>query len=436
MPATLAIDGGTPVRTTPWPSWPVHDEREVAALREVVESGNWGGFPSPNVQAKRFAEAFAAYHTARFGSCTSSGTAALEVALKAAGVARGDEVIIPALTFVATPAAALYMGAVPVFADIDPDTWCVDPDAVERALTPRTRAIVVVHLGSRMADMDAIMEIARRRRSLRVIEDCAHMHGGAWTSRAPQGGTTDLSGSSPPSPSAPLPSRGAGSIGDLGCFSFQNSKLMTAGEGGLILTNDEELDRRCHAYIDCGRLRPTDREATSQGVFGWNYRMTEFQAAVLNVQLERLPEQTRLREAHKQRLTDRLDGIDGVATLRQDERMTQRSGYGFYFKYSPEANGGIHRDRFLRALRAEGILCYGDFYSPVYRDPLFAWRDAGVDVDYSAVRCPVAERVAGEESIWLPHTVFLGTERDVDDIADAVEKVTEGLRAGEGGTGR
>jgi dTDP-4-amino-4,6-dideoxygalactose transaminase len=237
-----------------------------------------------------------------------------------------------------------------------------------------------------------------------VIEDCAHMHGGRWRDQ------------------------GAGSIGDLGAFSFQQSKLMTAGEGGLVITNDEELASRCHAYVDCGRLRAGDKPSESQGVFGWNYRMTEFQAAVLRVQLERLPEQQRLREEHKRLLTERLKQIDGVETLRMDERFTTPSGYGFYFRYRADRCGGVPRDKFVAALRAEGIFCYGDFYSPVYKDSLFAWRDAGVDADYSNVRCPVAERVASEESVWLPHQLFLGDEQDVEDIATAVSKVTEGLR--------
>jgi dTDP-4-amino-4,6-dideoxygalactose transaminase len=404
MSEALAIDGGTPVRQRPWPAWPVHDDREIEALRRVVESGNWGGFPSPNVNAKELAEAFAAHQTAQFGICTSSGTTAIEVALKAAGVRRGDEVIMPALTFVATAAAALYMGAVPVFADIDPETWCIDPREVEQAITERTRAIVPVHLGSRMADMDAIMAIARSR-GLRVIEDCAHMHGGRWNGK------------------------GAGSLGDLGAFSFQQSKLMTAGEGGMVITNDEELAGLCHAYVDCGRVRPGETAAAeSKGIFGWNYRMTEFQAAVLRVQLERLPEQQRIREQHKALLTERLDGIDGVSTLRMDERFTMPSGYGLYVRYHADRCGGVPRDRFLMALRAEGIYCHGAFYGPVYSDPLFAWRDAGVAADYTNVRCPVAERVAAEESVWLPHQLFLGTEQDVDDIATAVAKVAEGLR--------
>ena len=399
----LAIDGGAPVRTKPYPAWPVHDEREVQAVQKVIESGNWGGFPSPNQHAARFAEEFAAFHKARYGICTASGTTALEVALKAAGVRAGDEVIIPALTFVATAGAPLYMGAVPVFVDIDPDTWCIDAGLIEQAVTERTKAILPVHLGSRMADMDRIVEIAGRR-GLMVIEDCAHMHGGFWREQ------------------------GAGSIGHLGGFSFQNTKLMTAGEGGIVITNDDELASRCHSYVDCGRLRPGDKPDASQGVFGWNYRMTEFQAAILLVQLERLPEQTRVREENKRLLSERLNDIDGVDLLKQDDRVTAPSGYGFYFKYSADACGGVPRDRFVAALRAEGILCHGAFYEPVYKDVLFAWKDSGVEADYSAVHCPIAERVAYEESVWLPHQLFLGTSEDVDDIAAAIEKVTAAFR--------
>lgn len=403
MTEKLAVDGGTPVRSKRFHLWPVHDEREIDALREVVESGNWGGFPSPNVNASKFAEAFAAHQGAKFGICTSSGTTAIEVALKAAGLRAGDEVIIPALTFVATAAAALYMGAIPVFVDIDEGTWCLDPEKAEAATTSRTKAILPVHLGSRMADMDAIMDIARRH-DLRVIEDCAHMQGGAW-----QG-------------------RGAGSIGDLGAFSFQNSKLMTAGEGGLVLTSDEELAKICHAYVDCGRLRPGDAPPKAQGIFGWNYRMTEFQAAVLRVQLERLPQQQRVREANKSYLTERLQQIDGVETLREDDRMTTKSGYGLYFKYLSGRCGGKSRDEFFIALRYEGIPASGAFYEPVYRDKLFAWRDMNTGVDYSNVSCPIAERAAYEQSVWLPHQIFLGPREDVDDVVRAIEKVAGTFR--------
>jgi dTDP-4-amino-4,6-dideoxygalactose transaminase len=203
---------------------------------------------------------------------------------------------------------------------------------------------------------------------------------------------------------------------------------MTAGEGGIVLTSDEELATIAHAYVDCGRLRPGDAPPKAQGIFGWNYRITEFQAAVLRVQLERLPEQQRVREENKAYLTERLQEIDGVETLREDPRMTTKSGYGFYFKYLSERCGGRPRDDFFIALRYEGIPASGAFYEPVYRDKLFAWRDVISGVDYSGVSCPVAERAAYEQSIWLPHQIFLGPREDIDDVVRAIEKVTAAFR--------
>jgi len=394
----LAIRGGAPLRTKPWPDWPQHDERELRNLQRVVESGNWGGFPSPNVFAGEFAQKFADYHGAKYGICTTGGTTALEVSLRAAGLERGDEVLVPALTFYATAFAALVQGFKPVFVDVDPQTWCMDAAQIERHLTPDTRAILPVHLGSRMADMDRIGAIARER-GLRVIEDCAHMHGGFWRGR------------------------GAGTLGDLGAFSFQSSKLMTSGEGGIIITSDEAMEERCHAYVNSGRVKTTDREAAEGTMLGWNYRITEFQAAVLLAQLERLPEQIARRSENIAHFERRIAEIEGVSTLPQDDRMTQRSGYGVVLRYDERAWRGVSRDRFARALYAEGMKLNGAFYTPVYSNPLFAWKDAPIEVDYSQVHCPVAEKAAGKEMIWLPHEIFLGTSADVDDLCDAILKL-------------
>jgi len=398
----LAVRGGSPLRSRPWPAWPAHDEREQRNLARVLESGNWGGFPSPNVMAGEFAETFAAFHGARAGICTTGGTTALEVALRACGLEPGDEVIVPALTFYATAFAALVQGFKPVFVDIDPDTWCIDATQIEAHLTPDTRAILPVHLGSRMADMDAIMAIAESH-DLWVVEDCAHMHGGAWRGK------------------------GAGSIGDIGCFSFQSSKLMTCGEGGIIITSDESLEERCHAYVNSGRVKTTDRQASDGTMLGWNYRMTEFQAAVLLAQLERLPEQRAVRNRNVAHLERRVADIDGVSTLRVDERMTTRSGYGVVLRYDEDAWGGVSRDRFARALHAEGIRVFTAFYTPVYETNLFAWKDAPIEVDYSQVHCPVAEKAAYKEMLWFPHEMFLGTEADVDDLCEAILKIRENL---------
>lgn len=400
--AELAVNGGTPLRTKAWPSWPQHGDHEREYLLRVLDSGNWGGFPSPNVMAGEFAEKFAAHHGAKYGICTTGGTTALEVALKAVGLEQGDEVLVPALTFYATAFAALIQGFVPVFVDVDQDTWCIDAGEIERHITPRTRAILPVHLGSRMADMDRIMEIARRR-NLRVIEDCAHMHGAFWNGR------------------------GAGSIGDIGCFSFQSSKLMTCGEGGLIVTSDEALEERCHAYVNSGRVKTSDRTAAEGTMLGWNYRITEWQAAVLLAQLERLPEQVALRDRNVAHFEKRIASIEGVSALRRDDRQDTKSGYGVVLRYDETAWRNVPRDRFAWALHKEGMLLHAAFYEPVYKSKLFAWKDGPVAVDYSATHCPIAEQAAYKEMIWLPHEVFLGEESDIDDFCDGIEKLRAGI---------
>jgi dTDP-4-amino-4,6-dideoxygalactose transaminase len=398
----LALRGGTPLRTKPWPAWPQHDEREMRNLQRVVESGNWGGFPSPNVVAGEFAEKFAAYHGAKHGICTTGGTTALEVSLRAAGLERGDEVLVPALTFYATAFAALIQGYKPVFVDIDPDSWCIDVTQIEQHITPDTRALLPVHLGSRMADMDRIAEIAAKHK-LSMIEDCAHMHGGFWRGH------------------------GAGTLGDAGCFSFQSSKLVTCGEGGIIITNDDALADRCGAYVNSGRGKTADRQAAEGTMLGWNYRITEFQAAVLLAQLERLPEQIARRNQNIAHFEQRVAELEGVSTLAHDERMTTRSGYGVILRYDERAWRNVARDKFAWALHLEGMHLYGAFYTPVYSAPLFAWRDAPIEVDYSQTHCPVAERAAGKEMIWLPHEVFLGDTSDIDDLCDAIVKVRENV---------
>ncbi|MFI5054631.1 MAG: DegT/DnrJ/EryC1/StrS family aminotransferase, partial [Acidimicrobiia bacterium] len=233
MGEQLAINGGAPVRSTSYPAWPQHDEREIQAVTEVVRSGEWGGFPEPGLNAGRFEEAFAAYQGASHGILMVNGTVTMEVALKALGIGWGDEVIVPALTFAATPYAAMAAGALPVIVDVTPSTWCIDPDLVEAAITPRTRAIVPVHLGHQMADMDRVMDIADAH-GLAVVEDCAHAHGQRWRDR------------------------GAGCIGAFGSFSHQSSKILTGGEGGSLLTDDEDLARRAHSLIDCGRAKDPD----------------------------------------------------------------------------------------------------------------------------------------------------------------------------------
>jgi dTDP-4-amino-4,6-dideoxygalactose transaminase len=402
----LALRGGAPVRTKPFASWPIYDEREARGLQAVLESRNWGGYPCPNENAREFGRKFAEHHTARYGVAVANGTVSLELALQAAGIGFGDEVIVPAYTWEGTAAAALFSGAAPVFVDVDPDTYCLDPKLIEAAVTTRTRAIIPVHLGFRFADMDAIMRIASKHR-LFVLEDCAHAHGARWRGHEGE-------------------EKGAGSIGHAGSFSFQTSKLMTAGEGGVVITNDIHIADQVIRLANCGR--PAREEAKAEPALGHNYRMTEFQAAVLLAQLERLDEQTELRERNTALLEEGLKQVVGLELLPRDARIARQASYHYVFKFKSESFGGARRDAFVAALNAEGVPSDGRFYEAVYRSSLFefaaerfpAWAQSRRDY-----HCPVAERAGYEESVWLPHQLFLGGGKDVEDVLTAIQKVAE-----------
>src|SRR5215469_3218282 len=402
----LAITGGKPVRRKPFPAWPVYSNQEARALTQVLRSRNWGGYPFPNTHASAFAAKFAKAHGAKYGIALASGTVAIEVALRAIGVKPGDEVIVPAYTWEGTVGPLLLLNAVPVFVDVDPDTYCLDARLIERAITPKTRAILPVHLAMNFADLDEILRIARSR-NIAVIEDCAHAHGGQWRGK------------------------GAGASGDFGCFSFQSSKLVTSGEGGAVITSNLELYERAQSYVNCGRASVTDK--FRHRLIGFNYRITEFQAAILEAQLERLPKQAKTRRTNMGYFEKHLRGAPGLAFLKRDERTTRIAAYQYVFKYLRDHFGGIHRAAFLGALEMEGVPCDGLFYEPVYRSALFpvdpedfpslSWnRTAPLNLK-TLCHCPVSERAAYEEAVWLPQHIFLGGRKDVDDIADAILKV-------------
>jgi dTDP-4-amino-4,6-dideoxygalactose transaminase len=379
--------------------WPVYGNKEMQYLSQVLRSGHWGGVPFPNKFAAEFTRKFTAMHTAQHGICTSNGSTALHVAFQAAGLKAGDEIIVPALTFAASASAGLEQGIIPVFVDVDPQTMCIDPEAVRKAITSKTRAIVPVHLGAQMADMDAILTIAREHK-LRVIEDCAHAHGAMWGDR------------------------GAGSLGDMGCFSFQSTKLLTAGEGGMIITNDEELAARCESYVNFGR----DAAGGEQTLLGSNYRMTEFQTAVLLAQFERFPEQARRRNDNVRLFTRLLNDVTGVTTLQPYEKVVSQSAYGYYFRYMSESCGGVDRGRFIKDLLDQGIPAIEDMYVPVYRSPNFGWRDAPADVNFENAACPVADKAAADELVWIQHRIFLTGPRQMEWMASIIKWLLNGYR--------
>jgi dTDP-4-amino-4,6-dideoxygalactose transaminase len=385
-------------------------KKEAAALKDVLTSSKWGGQPFPGKHALAFAKKFAKVHTAKYAQCVNTGTVAIQAALKAIDIRPGDEVIAPAYTWEGTVGPVLLVNAVPVFVDIDPDTYCLDAKLIEKAITPKTKAILPVHLGMRFADMDEILRIASKH-NLKVIEDCAHAHGGMWRDK------------------------GAGSMGDLGAFSFQSSKLITSGEGGAVITNNLEYMERVQSYINAGRASLTDKY--HHRIIGFNYRLGEFQAAVLGPQLDRLPAQAKIRARNMKRFESRLKNTPGIGFLKPDRRITRQAPYGYVMKYFSEKAKEIPRAAFVAALQLEGIPCDGLFYEPVYKSSLFpldpadfpalSWgREKPLDLR-NMYSCPESDRAAYHEAVWFAHQLFLGGGKDVDDIADAIQKVLSSI---------
>ena len=407
----LAIKGGKKAYAGPLPQWPAWDRKEERALLAALHKTDWGGYPPPNTITRRFCEKFAKKHDSKYCFTNASGTVALMLALKALDLGWEHEVIVPALTFVATASCALYLDAVPVFVDVKPDTLCIDPDLIEAAITPKTRAIIPVHLGAHACEMDKIMELAKKH-NLFVVEDCAHAHGMKYKGKS------------------------AGAWGDLNAFSFQSSKVMTAGEGGCITTNTEAYYDKCMVLTNAGRKGP--REGTKFDTFGWALRMTEFQAAILEVGLDRLFKiQMPTKQKNYKYFAKRINQVPALATLPEDKNITRKSGYGFIVMYDEDEHA-VPRDKVVAALIAEGVPCFGAFYEPVYNTGIFPLADDGSPltlrqlrgkIDYRKFRgqCPVSEKAAYHRTIWVLHRMFLGTSKQTSLMADAFEKVIENI---------
>jgi dTDP-4-amino-4,6-dideoxygalactose transaminase len=398
----LAIRGGTPVRTDPYPRWPQVDERDAEAVAAVVRDGQIGGWPEPGPRNAEFATRFAAYQGAGHGIVMVNGTVTMEVALKALGIGWGDEVIVPALTFAATAYAAIAAGALPVIVDVEPERWTIDCDAVEAAITPRTRAIMPVHLGQQMADMDRLEAIAERH-GLAIVEDCAHAPGQQWAGR------------------------GAGCIGAFGSFSHQSSKILTAGEGGTLLTSDDALARRAHSLIDCGR--PKDGEGREY-TFGANYRLGELNCALLCAQLDRFEAQRAEREQGARLFEQLAAGLTGVSINPIHPRISRWSFYRYVFRIDPEAFAGAGCEAVADALEAEGIAAEVQ-YPPMSRYDLFQPSLSRLPVcvehadrlDVSKMSFPVAESAGEREAVYLNENVFRAGRQGVEDVVTALAKV-------------
>lgn len=395
----LAIQGGRKTVERNFP-WPIYDEGDVQAVAEIVRSGKWGD-PDCADQVETFERAFATYCGTRYAVACVNGSVSLRLALMACGVKPGDEVIVPPYTFIATASTVLEVNCVPVFVDIDPDTYNLNPAAIEAAITERTRVIVPVHFAGQACDMDAIMAIARRH-NLRVIEDAAHGHGAEYKGQK------------------------LGSIGDAGSFSFQSSKNLTSGEGGMVVTNDEELYQMVASLRNVGRIE--GGQWYDHYNPGCNYRITQLQAVLLSQQLKRLEEQTRIRDVNGQLLNELLSTVNGISPMRRGLGETLHCYHLYMFRYNPVAFGNLSKQRFVEMLAAEGVPCSAGYPHPLYRQPLFQQKNfmcyAIPDrVDYSHVYCPVAERACRDEAVWIFQQAMLGTEEDMESFAEAIRKV-------------
>ncbi|MEN6642535.1 MAG: DegT/DnrJ/EryC1/StrS family aminotransferase [Armatimonadia bacterium] len=405
MSKQLAINGGSPVHTTSWPTWPPKDPGYLENLAKVIESGIWGvGGP----MTAKLSEDFRQVCEADYCVPSTSGTIGLELALRALGVGAGDEVIVPPYTFIATASSVISVNAIPIFADILPDTLCLDPAAAEAAITPQTKAIIAVHIGGMPADLKALKAVCKKH-NLALIEDAAQAHGAVYSGRK------------------------VGAIGDIGSFSFQSSKNMTAGEGGITSTNDRALYGKAWSYMNVGRV--PDGGWYDHRVMGMNYRMTEFQAALILRCMETYEDQMALRDQNAAHLRARLDAIEGIDAQAFSSGADRSAYHLFIFRYNREGFGGVSRDKFVKALSAEGIPV-GPGYNPLYREGMFTagWdpsrcpfscKDYHGKVDYSKVECPVCEHICSDGSFWMGQSTLLGTTRDMDDVADAILKIKE-----------
>jgi dTDP-4-amino-4,6-dideoxygalactose transaminase len=404
-PDKPAILGGSKVRTAPFPSWPVFDQTEERALIEVLRSGHW--FRGTGQAVKNFEAAYAQLTGAKFCQATANGTAALYTSLNALGVEPGDEVLVPPYTFIATVNVVLRQHALPIFVDSDIETSQMDARKIEAAITPRTKAMIPVHLGGSPCDLDAILAIANKHK-IPVIEDACQAHLAEWRGRK------------------------VGTWGATGCFSFQASKNLNSGEGGAILTADEAIRDRCYAFQNSGSGLKYIGATFTYAQSGANLRMTEFQGALLQAQMKRIEKQAQTRTDNARYLTSMLKEIPGIVPARMYDGCTRNAYHLFMLRYHKEHFAGLPREKFLKALDAEGIPASSGYaplntqsfigdslnsrgYRALYpKQALDQWRER--------TACPVNDRLCAE-AVWFGQNVTLGTRADMEQIAEAIRKI-------------
>jgi len=404
--AKPALLGGTPVRQGAFSRWPIMDEREDKAMLEVLHSGQWfrGGAPKVTAFENSFAEMMGAKHCI----ATNGGTTALITSLGALGIGPGDEVIVTPYTFIASVTSIMFHFALPIFVDIDLETFQIDARKIESAVTERTRAIMPVHIGGNVCDMDAIMAVAEKR-GLPIIEDACQAHLAEWRGKK------------------------AGTLGTTGCFSFQVTKNLCSGEGGAILTDEDSLAEKLYAFHNNCRGRSTTgylfRYMPTRAA---NFRMTEFQGALLSAQMTRLEEQSNRRNENAKYLTELLREIPGLMPAKMYEGCTRNAWHLYMMRYRAEEFAGLPRAKFMAALNAEGVPCGGGYETldwKAYLEEAFSTPAARrvfperTFVEWGErCRLPEYEKLC-QETVWLGQTTLLGTRQDMEQIAEAVRKI-------------
>ncbi|WND32861.1 aminotransferase class I/II-fold pyridoxal phosphate-dependent enzyme (plasmid) [Streptomyces sp. BB1-1-1] len=416
----LADFGGNPVRTSEWPLWPRLDPDTKAILADVLESGRWAISEDHNGQQlyeRQFADAFAQYHGVPHCVPTSSGTASLTIAFEALGLSHGAEVLVPGLTWVACASAAANLGLVPVLVDVDPETLCMDPKAAEAAITNRTEAVLLVHYGSSIADIDAFMSLCERR-GLALIEDCAQAHGAMYRDAR------------------------VGTYGVVSAYSMQESKLLTSGEGGACLTRDANLYERLVEYRADGRRYADDpgvREPNLRDVGtvqGRNLCLTEIGSALLLGGLRRLDAENERRSANAAHLSSLIEKTGYAHSVQARPGVTKRAYYRYCIRLDPGVIEGVSVDRALSTLSRELRLHCEPLHEPLNACRLYDPRRS--PHKYDPALLPLLDPTRFElpnaheaRSLFLtiPHRALLGTAADMDDIAQAIDKVMTNVDA-------
>jgi len=411
----LAIHGGSPVRSETFPRHPVIGAKEKQAVAEVMDSGELSSFVAISGEnflgGKRvldFEQRFADYHGTKFAISFNSATSALHAAVVAVGVDPGEEVIVTPYSFSASAACALMHGAIPVFGDVQEDIYCLDPQSVESLVSPLTKVVIPVHLFGHPADMDELMKVARKH-DLKVIEDCAQ------------------------SPGAFYKGQRTGTIGDCGVFSFTENKNITTGEGGMLITNDPRIAEVAQLVRNHGEvIDPGDQLQRLGSIYlGWNYRLTEFQAALGIVQFDKLDALNVIRTELAGHLNEKLRGARGltISTVYPDCTHVY---YIYALKYDADEIG-VSRDLFIKALAAEGIPFGGGYVPPLYESPYYQKKLAAPfryykgNAQYSKGTCPTCEQLYERDLIITQIARSPATKKDMDDVVLAFEKIFDNI---------